>query len=94
MCIRDRSEYGTKDGFTPNFKVTDNAIPFLPFGDENETLLSVAIQQITGIAATNPNANARIKGIKKVDVLNTAYPLENPKHEIRDMFIDKLPGQR
>jgi carboxyl-terminal processing protease len=88
-----QSEYGTKDGFIPNFKVADNAIPFLPFGDENETLLSVAIQQITGIAASTTNANARVKGIKKVDVLNSAYPLDNPKYELRDMFIDHLPGQ-
>ncbi len=89
-----QSEYGGKDGFTPNFKVADNAIPFKPFGDENETLLSVAIQQITGIAASTANTNARIKGTKKVDILNSAYPLDNPKQEIRDMFIDKLPGQR
>jgi hypothetical protein len=89
-----QSDYGTKDGFTPTFKVTDNAIPFMPFGDENETLLSIAIKQITGITASNSNANARIKGIKQVDVLNSAYPLENPKHEIRDMFIEKLPGQK
>lgn len=88
-----QSDYGTKDGFIPNFKVTDNAIPFLPFGDENETLLSVAIQQITGIAASTTNANARVKGIKKVDILNATYPLDNPKYEIRDMFIDRLPGQ-
>jgi hypothetical protein len=58
-----QSEFGGKDGFIANFKVTDNAIPFRPFGDENETLLS-------------------------------AYPLDNHKHEIRDMFIDKLPGQK
>lgn len=89
-----QSEYGTKDGFSPNFKVADNAIPFMPFGDENETLLSVAIQQITGVVATNTNANAKLKAIKKVDLLNAAYPLENPKHEIRDMYIDRLPGQK
>lgn len=89
-----QSEYGTKEGFAPTVKVSDNAIPFMPFGDENETLLSVAIQRITGLSASNYNANARIKGIKKVDILNSAYPLDNPKREIRDMFIDKLPGQK
>jgi hypothetical protein len=89
-----QSEYGGKDGFIPNFKVADNAIPFKPFGDENETLLSVAIQQITGVSASTANANARTKGTKKVDILNSAYPLDNPKHEIRDMFIDKLPSQK
>jgi hypothetical protein len=89
-----QSEFGGKDGFIANFKVADNAIPFRPFGDENETLFSVAIQQITGISASTSNAKARIKGTKKVDILNSAYPLDNPKHEIRDMFIDKLPGQK
>jgi carboxyl-terminal processing protease len=87
-----QSDYGTANGFTPTFKVTDNAIPFKPFGDENETLLKVAIQQITGVIASTTNANAKVSATKKVDILNGAYPLDNPKREIRDMYITKFPG--
>ena len=87
-----QSDYGTENGFTPTFKVTDNAIPFKPFGDENETLLKVAIQQITGVTASTTNANAKVSATKKVDILNGAYPLDNPKREIRDMYITKFPG--
>jgi carboxyl-terminal processing protease len=86
------SDYGSKDGFIPNFKVLDNVVPFLPFGDESETLLSVALEQITGLTAKTQVPNAKIKATKKVDVLNNAYPLDNPKREIRDMYLDKLPG--
>lgn len=87
-----QSDYGTKDGFAPTFKVLDNSVPFLPFGDESETLLSVAIEQITGISAKTQNQNAKIKATTKVNILNNAYPLDNPKREIRDMYLDKLPS--
>ncbi len=87
---KGESNYGTKDGFTPNFKVTDNVIPFKPFGDETETFLKVAIENITGqTIASNPNARLSIS--KKVEVLNRNYPLDNPNVEIRDMFLDPLP---
>ncbi len=88
------SNYGTKDGFTPDFKVTDNTLPFQPFGSESETLLKVAIQQITGITATTGEAGARVGALKKVELLKDNYPLDNPALDIRDMWVDKLPGQQ
>ncbi|MCP9767206.1 peptidase S41 [Lacihabitans sp. LS3-19] len=87
-----QSDYGSKDGFAPTIKVSDSSVPFLPFGDESETLLSVAIEQITGVTAKTQAQNAKIKATTKVSVLNNAYPLDNPKREIRDMYLDKLPG--
>jgi carboxyl-terminal processing protease len=89
-----QSEYGGKDGFIPTFKVADNSIPFKPFGDPEETLLKVAIENITGKPVAVSASNARKAAPKNVEVLNKTYPLDNPKYEIRDMWIDKLPGQK
>jgi carboxyl-terminal processing protease len=52
------SNYGTKNGFTPDFPVTDNVIPFKPFGDESETLLNKALSVIIG-KPVSMSANAR-----------------------------------
>ncbi len=91
---KGESEYGTKDGFTPNFKVTDNIIPYKNLGDPQETLLKVAIENITGKPVSMTQNNARQGASRKVEILNSAYPLDNPQGEIRDMWINKLPGQK
>lgn len=89
-----KSDYGTKDGFTPDFKVVDNVIPYFQFGDERETLLKVAIEKITGQAVATNNPNGRVSISTKANLLDNNYALDNPKYEVRDMFIDKLPGQK
>jgi carboxyl-terminal processing protease len=45
----DQSDYS--DGFQPDFEDLDNDLELYPLGDENETLLSIAIDRITGSAA-------------------------------------------
>lgn len=55
---KGESDYGTKSGFTPQYPVTDNIVPFKPFGDETETLLSKALSVITG-KPVSMSANAR-----------------------------------
>ncbi|SDE42966.1 C-terminal processing protease CtpA/Prc, contains a PDZ domain [Dyadobacter soli] len=47
------SEYGTVDGIAPDVAVSDNRFPFLPFGDENETLLNAALAEM-GVSAGQP----------------------------------------
>ncbi len=91
---KGESEYGTKDGFKPNFLVTDNTIPYKNLGDPQETLLKVAIENITGKPVSMTQNNARQGASRKVEILNSAYPLDNPQREIRDMWINKLPGQK
>jgi carboxyl-terminal processing protease len=44
------SDYGTINGMTPTYQVADSTIPYLPFGDENETLLRKALD-VMGIPA-------------------------------------------
>lgn len=91
---KGESEYGTKDGFKPNFLVTDNTIPYKNLGDPQETLLKVAIENITGKPVSMTQNNARQGASRKVEILDSAYPLDNPQREIRDMWINKLPGQK
>ncbi|WP_426293605.1 S41 family peptidase [Dyadobacter endophyticus] len=46
------SDYGTINGMTPDYEVEDSTVPYLPFGDENETLLRKALD-VMGIPAPN-----------------------------------------
>jgi carboxyl-terminal processing protease len=88
-----QSDYGTVDGFTPTIKVEDRTIPFKPFGDPNETLLKAALGHMNGnTMASVPNA--KISAAKQVNVLSRTSILDNPKTEINDMWIDKLPGHK
>jgi carboxyl-terminal processing protease len=91
---KGESDYGTKEGFSPTIKATDNVVPFKPFGDPEETYLKLAIEHITGKPVVASASNAKKAAPKVVQLLNTSYPLDNPKTELRDMWIDKLPGQR
>lgn len=80
-----KADYGTKDGFKPDFAVTDNVIPFLPFGDPNETLLKVALQQIGGTSTT---AKARVQNTLALPMIESLGGYDNPRNNIRDMYVD------
>lgn len=57
------SDYGTVNGMTPDYEVEDSTVPYLPFGDENETLLRKALD-IIGIPAPE---GQRLVATKSVD---------------------------
>jgi C-terminal processing protease CtpA/Prc len=57
------SDYGTVNGMTPDYEVEDSTVPYLPFGDENETLLRKALD-IMGIPAPD---GQRLAATKSVD---------------------------
>jgi carboxyl-terminal processing protease len=57
------SDYGTVNGMTPDYVVEDSTVPYLPFGDENETLLRKALD-VMGIPAPN---GLRLTATKSVD---------------------------
>jgi C-terminal processing protease CtpA/Prc len=57
------SDYGTVNGMTPDYEVEDSTVPYLPFGDENETLLRKALD-IMGIPAPE---GQRLAATKSVD---------------------------
>jgi hypothetical protein len=58
-----QSDYGTVNGMTPDYIVEDSKVPYLPFGDENETLLRKALD-VMGIPAPG---GTRIAATKTVD---------------------------
>jgi hypothetical protein len=47
---RDESNYGTVNGFLPDYLVKDNVIPFKPFGDPTETYFGKALSIISPVA--------------------------------------------
>jgi carboxyl-terminal processing protease len=46
------SDYGTKDGFAPSYRLKDNKLPFLALGDEKESLLALTLDVISGITTS------------------------------------------
>lgn len=58
----NQSEYG--DGFTPDIQNKDNDVYLYPLGDVRENLLSIAIEQITGIPAVG--RKAELEGKKMI----------------------------
>lgn len=57
------SDYGTVNGMTPDYEVEDTTVPYLPFGDENETLLRKALD-VMGVPAPD---GQRLTATKSVD---------------------------
>lgn len=61
----DQSDYGTVDGMTPTYIVEDSSVPYLPFGDENETLLRKALD-VMGIPASTDLRTGATKRVAAV----------------------------
>lgn len=61
------SDYGTVNGMTPDYEVEDSVVPYLPFGDENETLLRKALD-VMGIPAPT---GTRLTATKTVSTFRT-----------------------
>lgn len=72
------SDYGTVNGMTPDYFLEDSKVPYLPFGDENETLLRKALD-IMGIPA---NENLRTGNVKMVNAFRKALrdDLKSPRN--------------
>ncbi|WP_435354087.1 S41 family peptidase [Emticicia sp. SJ17W-69] len=87
---KGESAYGTKDGFAPDYLVTDNIYPYKPWGDESETLLKKALEVITGTPAqalsNARQASARQLTTQAIQLHESDLAGENSK----DMFV-KLP---
>lgn len=47
---KDESNYGTVNGFLPDYLLKDNIIPFKPFGDPSETYFGKALSIISPVA--------------------------------------------
>lgn len=60
----DESDYGTVNGMTPSYVVEDSKVPYLPFGDENETLLRKALD-VMGIPAPEGQRLAATRSVNR-----------------------------
>jgi C-terminal processing protease CtpA/Prc len=90
---KGESDYGTKDGFTPDFVVADNTLPFKAFGDPEETLLKVALKQIVGESVlAQARKGARVIPTKEFKTLNSEGLNDNPLLNRKEMILDVLPG--
>ena len=53
-----KSDYGTVDGFAPNYKIADNLLPYKALGNPAETYLSKALS-LMGYVAYQPSSTER-----------------------------------
>lgn len=82
------SNYGTKDGFAPNVKVSDNVLPYQPLGNSSETLLSAAISHITGQTVASLR-NTRVK-VQEQSRVSNLYISDNPQVDRKEMWAEPL----
>lgn len=83
---RDESNYGTVNGFTPDYVLKDNVIPFKPFGDPTETYFGKALSIISPVAY---KANAMEWSPKVQQVQVTNLPLGDSRIlDRKDMWIE------
>ncbi|GGM97107.1 peptidase S41 [Dyadobacter beijingensis] len=80
------SDYGTADGIAPDVVMGDNRFPFLPFGDENETLLNAALVEM-GVSAGQP---ARLAGTRETQRI-VPNPLRDTPSVLDGRMIKAAP---
>ena len=68
---KDESNYGTTNGFTPDYNLVDNVLPYKPFGDPAETYLSKALSIISPVAFKAAGLD-NLSNIKKVPISKLA----------------------
>ncbi len=80
----DQSEYGTVNGFIPNYQVVDNVLPYKLLGDPTETLLNAALNVIGPVAY---KANSTLQNSKITRKLIQPEALsDNRNLDRHDMF--------
>lgn len=74
------SDYGTSSGITPTYLKQDNSVPFLPFGDENETLFSKALEVmgVTSSATTRKSTAQTINRLSGEQLKENWFSREKP----------------
>lgn len=67
------SDYGTTGGISPTYQKNDVTVPYLPFGDDNETLFNKALE-IMDITSSN---TTRRSGTQTISRVSGEHQLEN-----------------
>ena len=90
---QDQSDYGSVNGFLPDYAVTDDALPYKLLGDPNETYLNKALN-IIGPVAYKSNAIGSLKPVSRANKMQVASISDNPIHDKFDMFDKPLKPKK
>jgi hypothetical protein len=85
----DQSEYGTVNGFLPDYALLDDVLPYKLLGDPNETYLNKALS-IIGPTAYKANAIVNSTSVSRANKLQAASLSDNPIQDKLDMFDKPL----
>ena len=85
----DQSDYGTVNGFLPDYALLDDALPYKLLGDPNETYLNKALS-IIGPVAYKANAIGSLRPVSRASKLQAASISDNPIQDKFDMFDKPL----
>jgi len=84
----DQSDYGTVNGFLPDYSLADDVLPYKLLGDPSETYLNKALN-IIGPVAYKTNAIGN-KPVSRANKLQAASISDNPIQDKLDMFDKPL----
>lgn len=85
---QDQSDYGTVNGFLPDYALADDVLPYKLLGDPNETYLNKALN-IIGPVAYKSNAIGSTP-VSRANKLQAASISDNPIQDKLDMFDKPL----
>jgi len=85
----DQSDYGSVNGFLPDYALLDDALPYKLLGDPNETYLNKALN-IIGPVAYKTNAIGSLRPVSRANKLQAASLSDNPIQDKFDMFDKPL----
>ena len=85
----DQSDYGSVNGFLPDYALLDDALPYKLLGDPNETYLNKALN-IIGPTAYKANAIGSVNRVSRGNKLQAASVSDNPIQDKFDMFDKPL----
>jgi len=85
----DQSDYGSVNGFLPDYALADDLLPYKLLGDPNETYLNKALT-IIGPVAYKTNAIGSIRPVSRANKLQAASISDNPIQDKLDMFDKPL----
>jgi C-terminal processing protease CtpA/Prc len=83
---KDESNYGTKDGFSPNIAITDNVLPYKQLGDPYETVLNKALLYISPVAF-QPFSASGTTPVTKATLFQNKAVSDNIKMDRQDMWM-------
>ena len=85
----DQSDYGSVNGFLPDYALADDVLPYKLLGDPNETYLNKALN-IIGPVAYKTNAIGSARPVSRANKLQAASISDNPIQDKFDMFDKPL----